>query len=420
MWSFLGRGSVILVAVVGLASAAAATPSADAAYFAWVRQCVGGIAQELPGITASAQVAAGHFVRDNWDLGAWGEGSFADEFTGRAGGLMPIVAPSTTGGAHPVIVLYCPHEAHLADDWAAIRAFHAHGDLVIAFTRPELVAEAARAGLKFDFVVDNHAAPHGGLFPVGLSRRTPEWVVPTDPVANMIGLWTWVGEFVGACTRLGKMPPMWQSFMVPGAHGRDTPFIGMRFHAGTPTPIAPGWVGRQYLSSLRWSLDTLDRLEADHIATAGEEAHAAHVAGHAAYAALTGHSFVELLGCPHDPGYLTKLVKDWSVQREDITVQRGDFVLCVGYDSPFVGTDFGNLEERARATGATVVTSCTDYHPELIAALPPGEMFIDQRWDLGDALVQLPGYDIKVLPPSGVIGQTILWMVEAKYWQLEQ
>ena len=29
-------------------------------------------------------------------------------------------------------------------------------------------------------------------------------------------LWTWTGEFTAACTRLGKMPAMFQSYAAPG------------------------------------------------------------------------------------------------------------------------------------------------------------------------------------------------------------
>jgi hypothetical protein len=410
-------GGAILLGFLALTAGGAGAqpgPGTDTQYFQWVRGCVGQIAGDMPKITASAEVAARHFVLDNWDIGAWGEGSFVSEFTGRAGGLMPITNLAKPGtGDHKIIVLYCPREAKLADDWAAIKLFQAHGDMVVAFTRPEIVAQAAAAGVTFDAVVDNHAAPHGGMFPVGEGAQQT-WVVPTDPVANMIGGWTWVGEFVGACTRLGEMPTMWESFGVPGAMDRDNPYRKVRFHGKKPIPVDAGWVGREYLSALRWSLDEMERQEAEHIAAAGEAAYAARAAGHTAYAAITGHSFIQLLGCPHDPGYLVPLVKGWADPRPDLTLQKGDFILGIGYDAPFVGT---GVADKARAAGATLVWSCTDYHPDLITALPAGEVFINQRWAMGDALVQLPGYDIKILPPSGVLGQTILWMVEARMWQ---
>ena len=31
-----------------------------------------------------------------------------------------------------------------------------------------------------------------------------------------------------------------------------------------------------------------------------------------------------------------------------------------------------------------------------------GDVFIDQHWELGDAAVAMPGYDVRILPPSGV------------------
>jgi hypothetical protein len=40
---------------------------------------------------------------------------------------------------------------------------------------------------------------------------------PVDTVANIIDLWTWTGEFVAACTRLGHMPVLYQSLYIdPG------------------------------------------------------------------------------------------------------------------------------------------------------------------------------------------------------------
>src|ERR1039457_7157639 len=81
--------AALILALLALAVGAVwaqGTPGADAQYFSWVRGCVGDFNADLPAITASAEVAAGHFVHDNWDFGAWGEGSFVSEFTGRAGG----------------------------------------------------------------------------------------------------------------------------------------------------------------------------------------------------------------------------------------------------------------------------------------------------------------------------------------------
>ena len=41
----------------------------------------------------------------------------------------------------------------------------------------------------------------------------------------------------------------------------------------------------------------------------------------------------------------------------------------------------------------------------------PGEIHVDPYWTYGDACVEIPGYDVKILPPSGVIQTAALWMI---------
>ncbi|HOI56323.1 MAG TPA: hypothetical protein PLP01_13830, partial [Phycisphaerae bacterium] len=48
------------------------------------------------------------------------------------------------------------------------------------------------------------------------------------------------------------------------------------------------------------------------------------------------------------------------------------------------------------------------------AAVPAGEVLVRQHWALGDAAVTVPGYDVRVLPPSGVVAAAVLWMVESE------
>ena len=44
----------------------------------------------------------------------------------------------------------------------------------------------------------------------------------------------------------------------------------------------------------------------------------------------------------------------------------------------------------------------------------PGEMYINQHWAMGDSLVTVPGYDVKILPPSGVIEDAVYWSINAE------
>ena len=54
-------------------------------------------------------------------------------------------------------------------------------------------------------------------------------ICPTDTVINIINAWTWTGEFIGACTRQGKMPTVYESYGLPGGRERDVKYKGRCF-----------------------------------------------------------------------------------------------------------------------------------------------------------------------------------------------
>ena len=42
-----------------------------------------------------------------------------------------------------------------------------------------------------------------------------------------------------------------------------------------------------------------------------------------------------------------------------------------------------------------------------------GEIHINAYWRYGDTSVHMPGYDVRVIPPSGVITTMMLWLLHA-------
>jgi len=73
-----------------------------------------------------------------------------------------------------------------------------------------------------------------------------------------------------------------------------------------------------------------------------------------------------------------------------------------------------------RARGGRLVWSLTDQYPQEIAALPKEEIVILQHWHYSDAVVDIPGYDVRMLPASEVVSEAIYWMVNAKLHALLQ
>ena len=74
---------------------------------------------------------------------------------------------------------------------------------------------------------------------------------PVDTVANVVGLWTWTGEFVAACTRLGRMPVLYQSYGLPGGPERGKKYQGKKFHDDlTIKPVPAEVLGQEYLDRI--------------------------------------------------------------------------------------------------------------------------------------------------------------------------
>jgi hypothetical protein len=232
-------------------------------------------------------------------------------------------------------------------------------------------------------------------------------------------LWTWTGEFVGALTRLGKMPPMHQSIMVPGAGERAKKIGNVKFHADAPKKADLCAIGREYLAELRKSLAAVHEKDMAAITQVAEQAAAALKAGHKAHVFAHGHAIRDHVAVPHDTGLFHQVNRGLFELKDDPGIAKGDFAFCVGYDRIFEGWYFRDATTRMRAAGANLAWSMTDYNNTKDAnigpaSLPKGEIVVGQHWALGDAVATVPGYDIKILPPSGVIGEAIFRMTEAE------
>ncbi|MBN2584321.1 MAG: hypothetical protein JXL80_14770 [Planctomycetes bacterium] len=383
-------------------------------YYRWLAGCLDAIEGDLPAIADVADRAAAAYVQDGWEIGALGDRGMVGEFNSRAGGMMRTSRPKALQEDDwQGIVLVFPRGDARDEDLAAAGRLAGQGRMVILFGGAAYRAEADKAGVRYDAFVDTHAAATGGLF----AAADGSWVVPTDPPAAIAALWTWAGEFVAALTRRGKMPPMYQSIMVPGAAERNGPQQGLKFCEHEPQPVAAGVLGRVYLSELRRSLNAVHEREMGRIADVAARAVAAKRAGHTAHVFAHGHAIRDHVQVAHDPGLLRQVNRGLFELRDDLGIAPGDFVFCVGYDRIFEGWYFKDATTRMRAAGAALAWSMTDYSTDPDfgpAAVPAGEIVVGQHWALGDAVVEVPGYDVKILPPSGVVAEAVLFMVEAE------
>jgi len=376
-------------------------------YHGWLKGCLKDIRRDVPSITKSAESAARLYVEGEYKIGAWGDPGFVEEFRGRSGGILPILWRLRQNAAK-TIVLMTLRDDRLADDLLQASEFRKQGNTVVIFARKTMTKDLKPSATLS--LIDTHAAEHGGLISSG-----DKWLVPTDPPANIAALWAWTGEFIAACTRLGKAPQVWQSMMVPGATERNEKYAtaldhavpkGRLFLEKSPPPFPPGKAARAYLDGVMKNVDEVFTKEGAAIRTVASTALQTRADGRGIYAALTGHSLMHEMGCAHDPGLFKPVA--------NADIKAGDFVIGMGYDSILTGEFWKNVAETIRPTGAKIAWSFTDYRPDAAKSLLPGELYINQHWALGDSLVTVPGYDVKILPPSGVIEDAIYWSINAE------
>jgi uncharacterized phosphosugar-binding protein len=410
------------------AKAAPAKPSqpgaAMDAYYSWMQANLDALEKNLPAITTSAEAAAEKYVTGEWDLCASGDFGVAGEAVGRSGGIMSFRWASPIGRyvkpGTKQIVLLALREDHYEDYLKQAREKLADASSFVILMGPASLLERARKdGFPHAATIDNQAPSGEGFFPAAGDARA----VSTSLVANLAALWTWTGEFVAACTRRGKMPALYQSFGVPGAKDRAEKLKGVRFEEQAPAPIKPGVLGKAYLNAARSDLGTFYKAERENLEKASRLAVETARQGRKVYAFLHGHAIVmDQLTYPSSAGIFTQLnPNNWFAQNPKFTLGQGDFVLCVGYASRFHDGDFKAWDDSARKVGATLAWSFTDYQPaEVQAVRDAGELWINQHWAYGDAVVEIPGYELKAFPTSGLIAMAVLRLVEAGVFGLNQ
>ena len=172
----------------------------------------------LATLAKSAERAADEFVAGGGFWVAGRQADFIAEACGRAGGLMAVAPLGERVPANRDVILYAVPGSLSPEDLNIIGQWQEKGATVIKFSSP--------SGLYRDYF-------------------------PIDTVANLVELWTWTGEFVAACTRLGKMPVLYQSYGLPGGPERGKKYQGKRFHDDlTVKPIPAGLLGRAYLDQI--------------------------------------------------------------------------------------------------------------------------------------------------------------------------
>ena len=401
-------------------------------YYAELVRLLDRVEGDVPALTRSAdRVAALAVAEPRFGLAVVGKASFVWELVGRSGGIMCVLHlpdarryPEWRGA-----VLYCLEPGQRARDCDAIAAFRKRGLHVVVFGSAPLLAAAREAGMECADTVTVPTAPHDGVF----EAPGGTWLVPTYDLGVMAASWAWAGELVAACTRRGRMLVMFQSIRKPTGrermekhrtrefltrdHGRMLPGQYRKFHAGKPTAVGEGKLAAAWLAALRKHLDGLMAADRKHIQAAAAMAVRAHRAGGTLGVLSTGHAPPHVHGVPGDPPYWVDLGRRGGKSQAPALDRKG-FAVGIGYDSTFADEGTRRRGDVVRQSGARAAWIAATYQrrlgrPEWLKA-GPQDVLIDAQWAYGDAAVDVPGYDIPVLPPSGFLAAGIYRMIQAE------
>jgi uncharacterized phosphosugar-binding protein len=357
-----------ILLILGLVVSTLGCQQEPLSYTARLRSGVDNSRRQLEIITSSAQRAADRITHGGrlWVGGSQVE--FSSEAVGRAGGLMAI-APAGDVAAGDV-VLVGSSAAPTVDDRNQIQRWKHRGAYVFSFADTRSIADVTI-----------------------MSARADSGRCDTRAVQNLANLWTWTGEFAAACTRLEKTPVFYQSYGIPGGRLRDARYLNLTFHRDVSVrPIRAGELGRQYLDALDHTLQLIQRDQQQNLRRAGQWLAAAAPDGAALQ--YVGHiwpAHLANVGCTNPFGE--------TIADNTPIPARIRLVLHMSYQQPPQP-----LIDRAR-NGEIRLVYCSvrrghdDNSPNII--------YINPHWPIADGCVDLPGYDVPILPASGVVQSCI-------------
>ena len=352
----------------------------DSSYLLRTATAVNACRNEIPAMQAPAEAAALRLA-EGGALWAAGHPAWVSELTGRAGGIMLI---NNLGDKTPK-----------------------QGDVVL-FARVDGV-ELPQGVLESGAMVIGFGADPGDYdIPWIYSQAADAGISPT--LANVIPGWIFSAELVAALTCLGKMPVMFETIGLPGGFPRIYKYQreGILWHdTHDVKPVAPGVLGNRYADAVTAILGRADAENSRNFLTAASWAAEAITGGHKVIMYSMGHFLPDeigksAIGADFESGtwnsgftYLTP---------PDDAYADGDVLIHIGYQHPPDG-----LLKAGRAAGAKVVYVDILRHRDY--GDDSGVLWIDPMWSWPDACVTVEGYDIPILPPSGIVNSAIAWEI---------
>ncbi len=380
--------TLVVGTMLWLASTARGSGGA-AAYIPRLLHRVGQWRAALPALQTTAKQAASKVIHGGHLYVAGGQQSFVAEAVGRSGGLMLIKSyhPGTVLGPKDTVLAAAARPTPgPALTRLLLKAREAHS-VVIFFTG----IPPANPPVRFAAVYPRSTAP--GTWKSGRPS------IRTTSVSNVIGMWAWTAEFITACVDDGRMPNMYQSYGRPGGRARDAKLMGAAFQQrSTVTPASAANLGQRYLTGVAVALRQVWRHDRRGLWRAARWIRAAHRSGHTIDVLYEAHMFpAEMRNGPTPPWFQSA--------HPPVPSGPGDTALVLGYQL----FNEPPIDSILRGGGACILTCSVP--PPASFTTNPRHIYLNPYWAVDDALLKLKGYDVKVLPISGIMQSAIYWQL---------
>jgi hypothetical protein len=394
--------TVLLLVVFTIVGRAQAGPAED--YIDAQLRVVCGLEARVDSMADIADRAAKSLVAGG-EIYLAGEPGMVAELLGRAGGLCgakAIVAGKPLPKFHPGdVVLYSDYglpKKPADHGWSELTA---SGVLVVAFasSKHPIFGEPLPANVRpipVDVPLDSRMAKSAA----GVR------LIPAATPAIAIAEWAYAAELIGACRRQHRQMAIYLSMFLDEGYRRLTRTRGLLFEPGLrPTPVARGQYAREFLTTVRTSLAAIrnDKDEMGKIRMAARwlcEASAAH---RKIVRNFMGHLPPVEAGMPGDVSFFSRMVRATGPEgvawiRENL--HDGDLYFFLGYQQ---NEDAMAAAANALGVGTIFITS---RGPDAELARSPRHLYIDPHWPVTDGCLELPGYDVKACPLSGILNLT--------------
>ncbi len=373
-------------------------------YLSWLDGYAKCLTSNNPMIVASSALAK-NFVSDNlarfWAVDVANTG-FAREITNRSGGiasLKPLDSVSVLSSKDVVIA----EDAGIDNDKQITlyrEILDKKSTLILICSSNSPILKSIKPTVHID----------------NLLSKSPTYIIddkycPLDTLVNITVAWYFIAEFVNFCVSNSRMPVMYDSILRPNGSSRAGLYAkdGFFHRPGEfkVYPVNPAVYSNIFYNSIKGAITRLIDTQGILLDNAASWYAEALKSKDSTLWILSESHIIkqqyDSIGNP--PGlfkYLDQAIADTSFQT--IFSKKNIFTYIGYYDYPSVLLFFVNRAESRNVW----LQGGASYAP---IEMNQNRIVIDQMWGYGDAVINFPGYDIRCIPPSGIIQTYLLWQL---------